>query len=86
MPRTRISDETRQMVIEARTRGVSVREVSKEFGISVSSVRRILKGKQTETAPDEKTKDRAGIERQRKIEDIERRIAELERKIRAADK
>lgn len=86
MPRTRISDEIRQKVIEAGANGLSPRELAEKFGISISSVRRILKEKHTKSTSDGMSKNKAQTERQRKIKDIERRIAELEEKILVADR
>ena len=73
----KIDDATKQKVEEARLKGLSLRKIADQFGISPSSVSRILKEKGPAETVQEKKR-----ERQKRIEELERRIAEVERKIR----
>jgi transcriptional regulator with XRE-family HTH domain len=85
MPRKKISNAIKQKVIEAGARKLSRREIAEEFGISISSVNRILKEKSAENAPERLTANEAKTERQQRIEDLERRIAELEKRLLKAE-
>ena len=85
MARKMITDTTKQKVIEAGASGLSRKEIAGEFGISLSSVSRILKGKSAKNAAQGLTGNEAKTERQKKIADLERRIAELEKKILKAE-
>lgn len=76
MVRKRIDERLKKEVMEARASGLSLRKIADQFGISPSSVSRIIK----EKGPPETTQEKK-TERQRKIEDLERRIARLEKKI-----
>jgi IS30 family transposase len=77
----KIDDVTRQKVQEAHALGLSMRKIAKEFGIGSSSVDRIVKEKGLQKVQNDKTQKTVKTERQKKIEDLERRIAELEKKI-----
>ena len=87
MARKRIDETTRQQIAEAHEKGLSMREIAREFGVGSSSVGRIVmdyrqsKGKDTEKPEKTLAKNTKEIERQKKIKNIERRIAELEKKI-----
>ena len=85
MPGKKISSIIRQKVIEAGVNELSPSEIAEKFGISISSVRRILKEKSAEDTHEIQIKNQPKTERQKKIEDLEKRIAELEKKILAAD-
>lgn len=77
----KIDEKTRQDAIRAYENGVTRKKIAERFGISLSSVGRIV----TEKVPKSKQEKKAGydvtIERQKRIGDLERRIAELEKKI-----
>jgi polyhydroxyalkanoate synthesis regulator phasin len=60
-----------------------MRKIAKEFGIGSSSVDRIVKEKSLQKVRNDKTEKTGKTERQKKIEELERRIAELEKKIHA---
>lgn len=77
----KIDEATRQKVKEAYAIGISMRKIAKEFGIGSSSVDRIVKEKGPHTVQDDETVKTGKTERQKKIEALERRIAELEKKI-----
>ena len=77
----KIDDAIRQKVQEAHARGLSMRKIAKEFGIGSSSVDRIVKEKGLQKLSNDKTKKTGKTERQKKIEELERRLAELENKI-----
>jgi transposase len=78
----RIDSETRQKVLEASTAGLSMRKTAERFGISATSVGRIIRESSTRqsTEIDVRRRTRNAIF-QKKVSDIERRLAELEKKI-----
>ena len=81
MARTKIDEPIRQKVIEAQASGLPMRKIAKEYGVSLSSVSRIVKEQGAPKAQQEAIveKDRAG--RKKRIEELEKRIAELEKNI-----
>ena len=72
MPGKKIDEKTKQNVIKSYENGVPKKKIAERFGISLSSVGRIVKKK---AKPDVKA------ERQKRIEDLERRIEVLENRI-----
>ena len=81
MARKKIDEKIRQDVIKAHENGVPKRRIAQEFGISLSSVGRIVKKKVPKHSHEKKTEPDTKTERQKRIEDLERRIVELEKKI-----
>ncbi len=77
----KIDEATRQKVKEAHARGLSMRKIAKEFGIGSSSVDRIVKEEGPQNLQNAETEKMGKTERQLKIEALERRIDELEKKI-----
>ena len=83
MAQKKIDEETRQRILEARATGLSIRKIAEQFGVGSSSVGRIVKA----------TPDRRSAEKEKKVHErnallkeklsaIERRLVELEEKIR----
>jgi DNA-binding transcriptional MerR regulator len=81
MARKKIDETTKQDVLKAHASGVSRKRIVEQYGISLSSVSRIIKGDGQEHSPEQGIQTQAKTERQKRIEDIERRIAILEKKI-----
>jgi len=81
MPGKQIDEKVRQNVIKAYANGVPRKKIAERFGISLSSVGRIVKKKVPKHSYEKKRGPGAKTERQKKIEDLERRIGELEKKI-----
>ena len=77
----KINETIRQKVIEAHTSGLPLRKIAKEYEVSLSSVHRIVKEKGTQKVQKKITKKMSKTERLRRIEKLEKRIAELEKKI-----
>ena len=77
----RIDEITRQKIKEAHASGLSMRQIAREFGIGSSSVDRIVKEKTPQNVKKTVTEKTGKTERQLKIEALERRINELEKKI-----
>ncbi|HBF43814.1 MAG TPA: hypothetical protein DDW42_09370 [Desulfobacteraceae bacterium] len=77
MLRKKIDRSIREKVVEAHASGLPMRKIAMEFGVSLSSVSRIVneKGQRDKITNKEKT------ERQKKILQLERKVAELEKKI-----
>ena len=81
MARKKIDEKIKQKVVEARAVGRPVSKIAEEFGVSVSSVRRIVKDRSPKTGEEETIQKRIKTARQKRIENLERRIFELEKKI-----
>jgi IS30 family transposase len=77
----KIDDITRQKIKEAHASGLSMRQIAREFGIGSSSVDRIVKEEGPQNVQNAETEKMGKTERQLKIEALERRIDELEKKI-----
>ena len=77
----RIDDITRQQIKEAHGSGLSMRQIAREFGIGSSSVDRIVKEEGPQNMQNAETEKTGKTERQLKIEALERRIDELEKKV-----
>ena len=81
MARRKINETTRQKVIKAHKSGKSMRTIAKEFGVGLASVHRIVKEKELQKGQKKGAKKVVNIERQKRIQALEDRIAELEKKI-----
>jgi transposase len=81
MARKKINESTMQKVIEAHASGLPMRKIAKEYGVSLSSVSRIVKEKGLEKAQKGRTKKMDEAERKKRIAELEKKIAELEKKI-----
>jgi predicted transcriptional regulator len=81
MARKKIDEAIRQKVTNAHARGLPMRKIAKECGVSLSSVSRIVKEEGAPSAPQGLRLDKEREERKKRIEQIEKRIAELEKKI-----
>jgi transposase len=81
MPRKKIDEKTKQDVIRAYENGISRKKIAERFGISLSSVGRIIKEKVPKQSLEKNNETDRKTARQKKIEDLERRIAELERAV-----
>jgi transposase len=81
MARRKIDETTKQEVINAHANGISRKKIAEQFGISLSSVSRIVKGKVKQNNNEKGMYEKGKTERQKRIEDLERRIAILEKKI-----
>ena len=77
----RIDDITRQKIKEAHASGLSMRQIAREFGIGSSSVDRIVKEEGPQNVQKAETEKMRKTERQLRIEALERRINELEKKV-----
>jgi predicted transcriptional regulator len=77
----KIDDATKREVMRAYSEGVTRKGIAELCGISLSSVGRILKGKNPQPSRKDTPKTKTRRERQEKIGELERRVAELERKI-----
>jgi cell division protein FtsB len=81
MARKKIDEAIRQKVTKAHASGLPMRKIAKEYGVSLSSVSRIVKEEGAPSAAQESRLDKEREERKKRIEQIEKRIAELEQKI-----
>ena len=81
MARKKIDETTRQKVIKAHKNGQSMRKIAKEFGVGLASVHRIVKEKDLQKGPKKAATKKVNLERQKRIQALEDRIAELEKKI-----
>ena len=85
MPRNKIDEKIKQDVIKACEDGTPRKKIAEQFGISLSSVGRIVKEKVTKQSHEKKPEADTKKERQKRIEDLEIRIIELEIKILEAE-
>ncbi len=81
MARKNIDETTKQEVIKAHASGVSRKKIAEKYGISLSSVSRIVKGEGRQPSQEQGIQTKGKTERQKRIEDLERRIALLDKKI-----
>ena len=85
MAKKRIDQAVREKVIEAHGSGLSMRKISARYGMSLSSVSRIVNEQSEGRASRPAGRHGANADRQRKIEELERRLEDLERRILAAE-
>lgn len=81
MAKKRIGESIREKVLEAHARGLPMRKIAQEHGVSLSSVSRIVKEQGPQVAKKAKGTRMSDAEKRKKIAELERKIAELERKI-----
>jgi len=81
MARKKIDEAIRQKVTNAHASGLPMRKIAQEYGVSLSSVSRIVKEEGVPSAAQEPLLDKEREDRKKRIEQIEKRIAELEQKI-----
>jgi len=81
MVRKKIDETTKQEVIKTHASGVSRKKIAEKYGISLSSVSRIVKREGQEHNQEQGIQTKGKTERQKRIEDLERRIAILDKKI-----
>ena len=81
MPGKKIDEKIKQDVIKAYENGAPRKKIAEQFGISLSSVGRIIKKKAPKHIYKQKSEPDTKTERQKRIEDLERRIVALEKKI-----
>ena len=79
MARKKIEEAIKQKIVEAYAGGLSMRKIAKEYGVSPSSVNRIIK--ETKGSQAVKQEKAGKTERQKRIEELEKRIADLEKTI-----
>lgn len=77
----KINETIRQKILEAHTSGLPMRKIARECGVSVSSVHRIVIESGTQKVQKKITKKMSKTEKLKRIEKLEKRIAELEKKI-----
>ena len=77
----KIDEATKRDVIRAYSEGVTRKGIAEQYGISLSSVGRILRGKNRLSGRKDTPETKTRKERQKKIEELERRVAQLEKKI-----
>ncbi|HUT71262.1 MAG TPA: helix-turn-helix domain-containing protein [Desulfatiglandales bacterium] len=81
MARKKIDEAIRQKVTKAHASRLPMRKIAREYGVSLSSVSRIVKEEGAPVAVQEARLDKEREEKKKRIEQIEKRIAELEQKI-----
>lgn len=82
MARKKIDEAIRQKVTKAHERGLPMRQIASQYGVSLSSVSRIVREAGGPGAVKGAQLDKDREERQKRIAQIEKRIVELEQKIR----
>ncbi len=77
----RIDERTRQEVRESYKNGVPKKRIAERFSVSVTSVTRIIREQSSGETGAAEPRKRKGEEVKKKIAGLERRIKELEEKI-----
>ncbi|MDB9822963.1 helix-turn-helix domain-containing protein [Deltaproteobacteria bacterium] len=77
----RIDERTKQEVLKAHSEGLSGKMIAEGYGISRSSVNRIIKAKGPQDSSQKVMGTKPGREGLKKLEDLERRIMQLEKRI-----
>jgi len=77
----KIDEKIKQEVIKACENGIPRKKIAERFGISLSSVGRIVKKKIPKHSPEKKTEPDTKTERQKRIEALEIKLIELRIKI-----
>lgn len=85
MPGKRIDAETKEKVIKAHLDGATRKEISEKYSVSVRSITRIVSGVNRPGKRGPSKTRKIENERQKKIEDLERRLELLEQKILALE-
>jgi len=80
MVKKRIDDAVKKKVCKAHASGIPMRKIASEYGISLSSVSRVVSEGSSKKG---KTGGKKAPEsdRQKRIEELERKIAELEKRV-----
>jgi len=81
MARKTIDESVKKQISESHAKGNPMRKIAREFGISLSSVHRIVTGETAKTPKSKVSKSRDKEERKKKIAELEKKIAALEKKI-----
>ena len=81
MARKKIDETTKQEVIKDHASGASRKKIVEKYGISLSSVSRIVKREGQQHSREQGIKTKGKMERHKRIEDLERRLAILDKKI-----
>ena len=77
----RIDETTKLKVIRDHTNRVSRKKIEERFGISLSSVNRIVKEKGLQDSQENTIQTNGKTEKQKRIDNFEKRVAQLEKKI-----
>lgn len=77
----KIDDSIKAQVIDSHNKGFSRKDISEKFGISLTSVGRIINSQIPGPDRESGKKSPGNSERMRKIEDLEKRVLQLEKKI-----
>ena len=81
MARKTIDESVKKKISKAHANGDPMRKIAREFGVSLSSVHRIVKSETTKTGRKTVSKTSDKKERKKRIAELEKKIAKLEKKI-----
>ncbi|MFC1838738.1 helix-turn-helix domain-containing protein [Thermodesulfobacteriota bacterium] len=81
MARKKIDDNIKKGIIGAHKEGLTQKKIAEKFGISTTSVSRIIKSHASGSHQPKGKKSKNKSERLRRIEAVEKRILQLEEKI-----
>ena len=81
MPGKRIDENTKEKVRDAFSEGRTRKEISEKYGISPRSITRIVAGKTSRGGQEKGAGSNDNDVRRKRIEDIERRLELLEKRI-----
>jgi len=82
MARKTIDENVKKKISKAHANGNPMRKIAREFGVSLSSVHRIVKSETEKTGQKTVSKASEKEKRKKRIAELEKKIANLEKKIR----
>ena len=81
MARKKIDDSLKKEIVDAHKEGLTQKKIAEKFGISTTSVSRIIKSHASGGSQKKEKEAGKKSERLKKIEVIEKRILQLEKRI-----
>lgn len=81
MSRKKIDDNIKKGIVEANKEGLTQKKIAEKFGVSTTSVSRIIKSYTSGKYRQKKKETGKKSERLKRIEAVEKRILQLEKKI-----
>ena len=81
MARKKIDDSLKKEIVNAHKEGLTQKKIAEKFGISSTSVSRIIKSRASGIKMQKGKKSKNKSERLQRIEAVEKRILQLEKRI-----
>lgn len=81
MARKKIDDSLKKEIVDAHKEGLTQKKIAEKFGISTTSVSRIIKSHASGSRKQKRKKSKSKSERLQRIEAVEKRILQLEKRL-----